>query len=69
MLPLLRLFGRGTWKCRPKRSVRSSSSLELEFSSVRMPLDRPPYRFKLLKGDSGLFIAKRNANIEIQNYP
>lgn len=42
MLPLLRLFGRGTWKLRPKRSARSSSSLELEFSSVRMPFARGP---------------------------
>lgn len=40
MLPLLRLFGRGTWKWRPNRSVRSSSSLELEFSSVLIPLER-----------------------------
>lgn len=42
MLPLLRLLGRGTWKFRPKRSARSSSSLELEFSSVRIPFDREP---------------------------
>lgn len=40
MLPLLRLFGRGTWKFLPNKSARSSSSLELEFSRVRMPLAR-----------------------------
>lgn len=37
ILALLRLFGRGTWKFLPSKSVLSSSSLELEFSRVRIP--------------------------------
>lgn len=37
MEALLRLFGRGTWKFLPRRSALSSSSLELELSSGRMP--------------------------------
>lgn len=37
---LLRDLGLGTWKPRPSRSVLSSSSLELEFSSVRIPFGR-----------------------------
>lgn len=40
ILPLLRDFGRGTWKFLPSRSVRSSSSLELELSKVLMPFER-----------------------------
>lgn len=40
ILPLLLLLGLGTWKFRPSKSVRSSSSLELELSRVLIPLDR-----------------------------
>ena len=47
ILALLRLFGLGTWKLRLSRSARSSSSLELEFSSVRIPLGRVRFSLKL----------------------